>query len=34
MIALMDVDPEHLEFAQKAVRQIVDQGKYPTKVYK
>lgn len=31
-IALMDIDPERLEFARKAVQLIVDMGKYPAKV--
>ena len=31
-IALMDIDPERLEFARKAVQRIVDMGKYPAKV--
>jgi alpha-galactosidase len=31
-LALMDVDPERLEFAQKSVQRIVDLGKYPAKV--
>ncbi len=32
MLALMDVDPERLEFAQRSVQRIVDMGKYPAKV--
>jgi alpha-galactosidase len=31
-LALMDIDPERLDFAQKAVQRIVDLGKYPAKV--
>lgn len=31
-IALMDIDPERLEFAEKAVRRIVQAGNYPAKV--
>jgi alpha-galactosidase len=31
-ISLMDIDPERLEFAQKAVQRIVDMGHYPAKV--
>lgn len=31
-IALMDIDPERLEFAQKSVQRIIDMGKYPAKV--
>jgi alpha-galactosidase len=31
-LALMDIDPERLEFAQKAVQRIVDLGQYPAKV--
>ena len=31
-IALMDIDPERLEFAHQAVSKIVAQGKYPAKV--
>ena len=31
-LALMDIDPERLEFAQKAVQTIVDLGEYPAKV--
>jgi alpha-galactosidase len=31
-ISLMDIDPERLEFAQKAIQRIVDMGKYPAKV--
>jgi alpha-galactosidase len=31
-LTLMDVDPERLEFAQKAVQRIVDLGQYPAKV--
>jgi len=31
-LCLMDIDPERLEFAQKAVQRIVDMGKYPAKV--
>jgi len=29
---LMDIDKERLEFARKAVRAIIDKGKYPAKV--
>jgi alpha-galactosidase len=32
-IALMDVDSERLEFAQKAVKRIIDLGNYPAKVF-
>ncbi|GAJ05464.1 unnamed protein product, partial [marine sediment metagenome] len=32
MLTLMDIDAERLEFAQKAVRRIVDLGNYPAKV--
>jgi aldehyde:ferredoxin oxidoreductase len=28
---LMDIDPERLEFAQKAVQRIVDMGHYPAR---
>lgn len=31
-LALMDIDPERLEFAEKSVRKIIDLGKYPAKV--
>jgi len=31
-LALMDIDPERLEFAQKSVQRIVDMGHYPAKV--
>ena len=31
-LALMDIDAERLEFAQKAVQKIVDLGQYPAKV--
>lgn len=31
-LALMDIDPERLEFAEKSVRKIVDLGKYPAKI--
>jgi alpha-galactosidase len=31
-LALMDIDPERLEFAQKAVQRIVDLGQYPATV--
>ncbi len=31
-LALMDIDAERLEFAQKSVQRIVDLGKYPAKV--
>ena len=31
-IALMDIDPERLDFAQRAVQRIVDMGGYPAKV--
>jgi len=31
-LALMDIDPERLEFAQKSVQRIVDMGGYPAKV--
>jgi alpha-galactosidase len=31
-LALMDIDPERLEFAQKSVQRIIDMGKYPAKV--
>jgi len=31
-LALVDIDPERLEFAQKAVQRIVDLGGYPAKV--
>ncbi len=31
-LALMDVDPERLEFAQSSVRRIVELGSYPAKV--
>jgi alpha-galactosidase len=31
-LSLMDIDPERLEFAQKAVQRIVDMGNYPAKV--
>ncbi|MFH1006579.1 MAG: alpha-galactosidase [Candidatus Latescibacterota bacterium] len=31
-LALMDVDEDRLDFAQRAVQRIVDEGKYPAKV--
>jgi alpha-galactosidase len=31
-ICLMDVNPERLDFAQKAIQRIVDMGNYPAKV--
>ena len=31
-LALMDIDPERLEFAQRAVQRIIDLGRYPAKV--
>jgi alpha-galactosidase len=31
-LALMDVDPERLDFAQKSCQRIVDMGNYPAKV--
>jgi len=31
-LCLMDIDPERLEFSQKAVQRIVDMGNYPAKV--
>jgi alpha-galactosidase len=31
-LALMDIDPERLEFAQKSVQRIVDMGNYPARV--
>jgi alpha-galactosidase len=31
-LALMDIDPERLEFARKSVQRIVDMGGYPAKV--
>jgi alpha-galactosidase len=31
-LALMDINPERLEFARKSVQKIVDMGKYPAKV--
>jgi alpha-galactosidase len=31
-LALMDIDPERLDFAQKSVQRIIDMGKYPAKV--
>lgn len=31
-IALMDIDPERLDFAYKAVKTIVERGQYPAKV--
>ncbi|MDQ3856403.1 MAG: alpha-galactosidase [Chloroflexota bacterium] len=31
-LALMDVDPERLDFAQRSVQRIVDMGGYPAKV--
>ena len=31
-LALMDIDAERLEFAQKSVQRIVDMGEYPAKV--
>jgi alpha-galactosidase len=30
--ALMDIDPERLEFSQKSVQRIIDMGKYPARV--
>ncbi len=31
-IALMDIDPERLEFAEKSVQKIIDMGGYPAKI--
>ncbi len=31
-LALMDIDPERLEFAKNSVQRIVDMGRYPAKV--
>ena len=31
-LALMDIDPERLDFINRAVNRIVDEGKYPAKV--
>jgi alpha-galactosidase len=31
-LALMDIDPERLKFARRAVQSIVDRGRYPAKV--
>jgi alpha-galactosidase len=31
-LALMDIDPERLDFAQKSVQCIIDLGKYPARV--
>jgi len=31
-LALMDIDSERLEFAQKSIQRIVDMGKYPARV--
>ncbi len=31
-LALMDIDPERLEFAQRSVQRIVDMGHYPARV--
>lgn len=31
-LALMDIDPERLEFAEKSVQKIIDLGNYPAKV--
>jgi alpha-galactosidase len=31
-LALMDIDPERLEFSRRAVQRIVDEGGYPAKV--
>jgi alpha-galactosidase len=31
-LALMDIDPERLDFAQKSVQRIIDMGKYPARV--
>ncbi len=31
-LALMDIDPERLDFSRKAVQRIVDAGEYPAKV--
>src|SRR4030042_4546288 len=30
--ALIDINPERLEFAQKSVQRIIDMGKYPARV--
>jgi alpha-galactosidase len=32
MLALMDIDPERLDFARRSVQRIVDMGSYPAKV--
>src|SRR5512142_2374498 len=31
-LALMDIDPERLEFAERSVKKIVELGNYPAKV--
>jgi alpha-galactosidase len=31
-LALMDIDPERLEFAHKSIQRIIDMGKYPARV--
>jgi len=31
-LALMDIDPERLDFAQRSVQRIIDMGKYPARV--
>ena len=31
-LALMDIDPERLDFSRQAVQRIVDEGEYPAKV--
>lgn len=31
-LALMDIDPERLEFSQKSVQRIIEMGKYPARV--
>jgi alpha-galactosidase len=31
-IALMDIDPERLDFAEKSVKRIIELGNYPAKV--
>ena len=31
-LALMDINPERLEFARASVQKIIDLGKYPAKV--
>jgi alpha-galactosidase len=31
-LALMDIDPERLEFAHKSVQRIIEMGKYPAKI--